>query len=341
MNKKLNYKLCITILILLLIVFAISSMLIGRYSLSAQDSFKILMYKMGIPNINKTWTNLQESVITTIRMPRVLTAIFVGAGLSVAGASFQGIFHNPLVSPDILGVSASAGFGAALGIIIGSQTSSLVSIFAFTFGIVGVGSAYFLSRVHKTTPTVMMVLSGVIVSSLANAGISILKYFADPLEQLPAITFWLMGSLDSVRLKEAFIAIPVISICLTILFLLGFRIDLLSMGENEAKSLGVRPERLKDLVIITSTLISAISVYICGTIGWIGLIIPHVSRMLVGPSYRKLLPTAALLGGMFLLFIDDLVRTISESSLPLSIVISLVGAPFFATLLRKTKGEWI
>lgn len=341
MNKKLNYKLCITILILLLIVFAISSMLIGRYSLSAQDSFKILMYKMGIPNINKTWTNLQESVITTIRMPRVLTAIFVGAGLSVAGASFQGIFHNPLVSPDILGVSASAGFGAALGIIIGSQTSSLVSIFAFTFGIVGVGSAYFLSRVHKTTPTVMMVLSGVVVSSLANAGISILKYFADPLEQLPAITFWLMGSLDSVRLKEAFIAIPVISICLTILFLLGFRIDLLSMGENEAKSLGVRPERLKALVIITSTLISAISVYICGTIGWIGLIIPHVSRMLVGPSYRKLLPTAALLGGMFLLFIDDLVRTISESSLPLSIVISLVGAPFFAALLRKTKGEWI
>ncbi|MGP1598900.1 FecCD family ABC transporter permease [Peptoanaerobacter stomatis] len=341
MNKKLNYKLCITILILLLIVFAISSMLIGRYSLSAQDSFKILMHKMGIPNINKTWTSLQESVITTIRMPRVLTAIFVGAGLSVAGASFQGIFHNPLVSPDILGVSASAGFGAALGIIIGSQTSSLVSIFAFTFGIVGVGSAYFLSRVHKTTPTVMMVLSGVVVSSLANAGISILKYFADPLEQLPAITFWLMGSLDSVRLKEAFIAIPVISICLTILFLLGFRIDLLSMGENEAKSLGVRPERLKALVIITSTLISAISVYICGTIGWIGLIIPHVSRMLVGPSYRKLLPTAALLGGMFLLFIDDLVRTISESSLPLSIVISLVGAPFFAALLRKTKGEWI
>lgn len=341
MNKKLNYKLCITILILLLIVFAISSMLIGRYSLSAQDSFKILIYKMGIPNINKTWTSLQESVITTIRMPRVLTAIFVGAGLSVAGASFQGIFHNPLVSPDILGVSASAGFGAALGIIIGSQTSSLVSIFAFTFGIVGVGSAYFLSRVHKTTPTVMMVLSGVVVSSLANAGISILKYFADPLEQLPAITFWLMGSLDSVRLKEAFIAIPVISICLTILFLLGFRIDLLSMGENEAKSLGVRPERLKALVIITSTLISAISVYICGTIGWIGLIIPHVSRMLVGPSYRKLLPTAALLGGMFLLFIDDLVRTISESSLPLSIVISLVGAPFFAALLRKTKGEWI
>jgi len=316
-------------------------MLIGRYSLSAQDSFKMLMYKMGISNINKTWTNLQESVITTIRMPRVLTAIFVGAGLSVAGASFQGIFHNPLVSPDILGVSASAGFGAALGIIIGSQTSSLVSIFAFTFGIVGVGSAYFLSRVHKTTPTVMMVLSGVVVSSLANAGISILKYFADPLEQLPAITFWLMGSLDSVRLKEAFIAIPVIFICLTILFLLGFRIDLLSMGENEAKSLGVRPERLKALVIITSTLISAISVYICGTIGWIGLIIPHVSRMLVGPSYRKLLPTAALLGGMFLLFIDDLVRTISESSLPLSIVISLVGAPFFAALLRKTKGEWI
>ncbi|MGP1410921.1 MAG: FecCD family ABC transporter permease [Peptoanaerobacter stomatis] len=341
MNKKLNYKLCITILLLLLIAFAISSMLIGRYSLSAQDSFKILMSKMGISNINKTWTDLQESVITTIRMPRVLTAIFVGAGLSVAGASFQGIFHNPLVSPDILGVSASAGFGAALGIIIGSQTSSLVSILAFTFGIVGVGSAYFLSRVHKTTPTVMMVLSGVVVSSLANAGISILKYFADPLEQLPAITFWLMGSLDSVRLKEALIAIPVISICLTILFLLGFRIDLLSMGENEAKSLGVRPERLKALVIITSTLISAISVYICGTIGWIGLIIPHVSRMLVGPSYRKLLPTAALLGGMFLLFIDDLVRTISESSLPLSIVISLVGAPFFAALLRKTKGEWI
>ncbi|WP_455090132.1 FecCD family ABC transporter permease [Peptoanaerobacter stomatis] len=341
MNKKLNYKLCITILILLLIVFAISSMLIGRYSLSAQDSFKILMSKIGISNINKTWTDLQESVITTIRMPRVLTAIFVGAGLSVAGASFQGIFHNPLVSPDILGVSASAGFGAALGIIISSQTSSLVSILAFTFGIVGVGSAYFLSKVHKTTPTVMMVLSGVVVSSLANAGISILKYFADPLEQLPAITFWLMGSLDSVRLKEALIAIPVISICLTILFLLGFRIDLLSMGENEAKSLGVRPERLKALVIITSTLISAISVYICGTIGWIGLIIPHVSRMLVGPSYRKLLPTAALLGGMFLLFIDDLVRTISESSLPLSIVISLVGAPFFAALLRKTKGEWI
>ena len=341
MNKKLNYKLCITILLLLLIAFAISSMLIGRYSLSAQDSFKILMSKMGISNINKTWTDLQESVITTIRMPRVLTAIFVGAGLSVAGASFQGIFHNPLVSPDILGVSASAGFGAALGIIIGSQTSSLVSILAFTFGIVGVGSAYFLTRVHKTTPTVMMVLSGVVVSSLANAGISILKYFADPLEQLPAITFWLMGSLDSVRLKEALIAIPVISICITILFLLGFRIDLLSMGENEAKSLGVRPERLKALVIITSTLISAISVYICGTIGWIGLIIPHVSRMLVGPSYRKLLPTAALLGGMFLLFIDDLVRTISESSLPLSIVISLVGAPFFAALLRKTKGEWI
>lgn len=341
MKKKINFKLCISLLIILLILFAVVSLLIGRYNISPHESFRILLYKLKLPFIKKTWTDLQESVVTTIRMPRIIVAIFVGAGLSVAGASFQGIFHNPLVSPDILGVSASAGFGAALGIIIGSQTSSLVSIFAFTFGIIGVGSAYFLSRVHKTTPTVMMVLSGVVVSSLANAGISILKYFADPLEQLPAITFWLMGSLDSVRLKEALICVPVISVCLIALFLLGFRIDLLSMGENEAKSLGVRPERLKALVIMASTLISAMSVYICGTIGWIGLIIPHISRMLVGPSYKKLLPTSALLGAMFLLLIDDIVRTISESSLPLSIVISLVGAPFFAMLLRKTKGEWI
>ncbi len=309
----------------------------GRYSIAPWDVLQILGAK--IFGFHHNLPDTLETIVINVRLPRALLAMLVGSGLSISGASFQGIFSNPLVSPDILGVTAAAGFGAAVAIL-ASASATVIQISAFAFGILGVALAYMISRVYKTTPTLMLVLAGVIVAALFSAFTSATKFVADPEAKLPAITFWLMGSLASASWKDvARVIIPVL-IGSGALLLLRWRLNLLAMGDVEARSLGVRTELLKGVIIICTTLVSAASVCVAGVIGWIGLIIPHVARMLVGPDHRVLLPASMAVGAGYLLLIDDIARTITAAEIPLGILTAIIGAPFFAYLLRKTKGGW-
>jgi iron complex transport system permease protein len=327
--------------ILLLIVLPLAifyiSLFVGRYPISPLTVIQVMLSK--IFPIEPSWAETIENIIFRIRLPRTLLAMFVGSALSVSGASFQGMFRNPLVSPDILGVSAAAGFGAALAILI-SGNSVTIQVLAFVFGIFGVFLTYLISRVYKTTPVLILVLSGVVVGAFFSALISATKYVADPYEKLPAITFWLMGSLASASIKDLITAVPPILLGTVGLLMVRWRINILAMGDEEARSLGIRTEILKFFIIFCCTLVTASAVCVSGMIGWVGLIIPHVGRMLVGPDHKQLLPASMALGATYLLVIDDLARTVTSAEIPLGILTAVIGAPFFAYLIRRTKGGW-
>ncbi|HHY37854.1 MAG TPA: iron ABC transporter permease [Clostridia bacterium] len=248
------------------------------------------------------------------------------------------MFHK-LVSPFVLGVSAGAGFGAALAIVMEGSMAT-VQMLSFVFGIIAVAITYFTSRVYKTTPILMLVLSGMVVSALFQSLLSLLKYTADTEDKLPAIVFWLMGSMGSVGLKDLPFALLSITVGSSGLVLIRWRLNVLSMGDQEARSLGVNTELLKGIIVVCTTLISSVVVAFCGIIGWVGLVIPHLCRMLVGPDHRVLIPTALSIGAAYLILIDNLARIISPAEVPLGILTALVGAPFFMFLLRKTKGGW-
>lgn len=314
------------------------SFLVGRYAIDPWEAMRIMLSKL-IP-IEPTWSGIDEKVIWEVRWPRTLMAVLVGAALSCSGAVYQGVFRNPLVSPDILGVSAAASFGAALAIILADAYSPMVPTLAFAMGISGVVLAYGLARVKGMTPTIMLVLAGVVVSSVFNAGVSMMKYLADPEDDLPAITFWLMGSLSGMRWDNLAFASPIILLALLGTFSIAWRLNLLTMGDSEARSLGVHVQRTRAVAVICATAMTATAVSQSGAIGWVGLVIPHMARIVVGPDHRKMLPMAAVMGAAFLLVIDSITRSASESSLPLSIPIALVGAPFFAVLLRRSTGVW-
>ncbi|MDN7024829.1 iron ABC transporter permease [Methanoculleus sp. FWC-SCC1] len=292
-----------------------------------------------LPMLEQTWESVESTVIFQIRLPRVLGALLVGGGLSVAGASFQGLFKNPLVSPDILGVSSGAGFGAALAILL-SGNPLMIQLSAFCFGIIAVVATYSISRVYKTTSTLVLVLSGIVVGALFSAFLSLLKYLADPYDTLPAIVFWLMGSLSAVSNDDIIAVAPPILIAGFCLYAIRWRINLLSVGEEEARALGVDTERMTGVIIVAATVITASAVCISGIIGWVGLVVPHVGRMFVGPDFRRLIPTSALLGASFLLVVDDISRTLTATEIPLGVLTALIGAPFFAYLLTKKKVGW-
>ena len=314
------------------------SFLVGRYAIDPWEAVRIMASRFLA--VEHTWRELDAKVVWEVRWPRTLMAVLVGAALSCSGAVYQGVFRNPLVSPDILGVSAAASFGAALAILLSGAFSPLVPSLAFGMGILGVLLAYALARVKGMTPTIMLVLSGVVVSSIFNAGVSIMKYLADPEDDLPAITFWLMGSLSGMRWENLAFAAPIIVVGLAVLMVITWQLNLLTMGDAEARSLGANAQRTRLIAIVCATAMTATAVSQSGAIGWVGLVIPHMARILVGPDHRKLVPMAAVLGAAFLLTIDSLTRTVSESSLPLSIPTALVVAPFFAILLRRSKGVW-
>jgi iron complex transport system permease protein len=265
--------------------------------------------------------------------------MLIGASLSISGSAFQGMFQNPLVSPDILGVTAGAGFGAALGILL-SGSVIVIQLFALAFGILAVVLTYLISRVYRTTPTLMLVLSGIVVGSIFGALLSLTKYVADPQQKLPAIVFWLMGSLATVSKRDVVYACPPMLLGMGILLLLRWRVNLLSMGDDEARALGVNPDRLKAVLITACTVATAAGVSVSGIIGWVGLVIPHLGRMLVGPDHRSLMPVSLALGAMYLVVIDDLARSLMAAEIPLGILTAIVGAPFFAVMLRRTRGGW-
>ena len=281
-----------------------------------------------------------EIVLLRVRLPRVAAAALVGAALAGAGASYQTLFRNPLVSPDILGVSTGAGLGAVLGILLSLPVAGIQAL-AFVTGLGTVALVYVIAaalRGHDRT--LVLVLSGVVMGALAGACISLVKILADPYDQLPAITFWLLGSLAGVKAHDLVGVIPLVLAGLVPLVLLRWRIGVLSLGDDEARSLGVDVTRLRALVIFAATLMTASVVAISGVIGWIGLMMPHIARMLVGPNFDRLLPAAMLLGAMFLLLVDTLARTMARIETPLGILAALLGGPFFLWLLARGRKGW-
>ncbi|HOM96262.1 MAG: iron ABC transporter permease [Candidatus Methanofastidiosa archaeon] len=324
-------------LLVLPIVIFIFSMFIGRYVISPILVIKILLSK--IIYIDPTWHPTMESVIWDVRLPRAVAAMLVGAGLSVSGASFQGLFKNPLVSPQILGVSAGAGFGAALALLLLDKLI-LVQISAFIGGVVAVAFTYKISKIYKTTPLLMLVLSGMVTAALFSALTSLIKYVADPLNKLPAVVFWLMGSFNAVSRGDLVFLGPFIIVGSAVLVLIRWRINVLSLGEEEARSMGINTEQLKFIIISSATIITAASVCMSGIIGWVGLVIPHVGRILVGPDHKKLIPVSLILGASYLLIVDDIARSAISTEIPIGILTAIIGAPFFAYLIRKSKSGW-
>lgn len=275
-------------------------------------------------------------LVVFVRLPRALAAALVGASLAAAGAAYQGVFRNPLVNPGLLGVSNGAGFGAALAIVVLGGGAAVYPS-AFLFGVAAVALSYWIARVYRTAPTIMLLLGGTIVSSVFASLVSLLKYLADADTQLPDIVFWLMGSLASVGWDTLWAAVPM-ALGMGVLMLYAWRIDVLSMGDKEARSLGLEVSRDKSIVIAGATLATAGAVCLAGVIGWVGLVIPHIGRMLVGSDSRRLIPVSMALGATFLMVVDTLARTLTPNEIPLGILTALVGAPFFVYLLKKTKG---
>ncbi len=319
---------------LILILIFMVSFTIGRYPLSLGLLVKVLASKV-LP-IVKTWPDTIETVIFKIRFPRIIAAILVGGSLSVSGAVYQGMFKNPLVSPDILGVSSGAAFGAALAIFL-SLPRAGIQITSFIFGLAAVTLVYLISSKIKEDPITSLVITGVLISSIFTSLTSSIKYIADTNDKLPTITFWLMGSLANITLRDIKSIIIPIAVGIIPLYILRWRLNVLSLDEDEAKTLGLDTGKIRFIVVISSTLITAASVSISGMIGWIGLVIPHLSRMIVGPDYRVLLPTTILLGSSYLLLIDNLARSLATVEIPIGILTSLVGAPFFIFLLVSNR----
>ena len=289
-------------------------------------------------NVPPYWESAVYKVVFQVRIPRILLAIFVGGGLAVSGASYQTLFKNPMVSPDILGVSAGAGFGAALAMVCGASWAK-IQFSALFFGLAAVAIAYAIGSAYAygKTEITTLVLAGVIVSSLFQALLSVVKTYADTDSQLPSITFWLMGSLGKGDMDDVCLMLPVTAACMVILFLFRNQIDVLAAGEEEAASMGINVRLVRFLVILTSTLMTVVSVSICGMIGWVGLVILHISRIFTGASYSRLIAVSFLFGGFFLLLMDNLIRGAGGVELPLGVLTALVGTPVFALLLIRSK----
>ncbi len=335
-KTKISFWKIIVILSLLLLVCIVLAVCVGKFPVTPLESLEVLFTQIfGQENNLSEMTN---NVVMGLRIPRILVSVTVGAALSVAGASYQGVFKNPLVSPDFLGVSGGACIGAALAIVM-ALPYEFTQIFAFLGGIFAVAITISIPMALKNKTNIVLVLSGVIVGSAASSVLGFIKYIADPETELAAITYWTMGNFSYVTLEELFVVFPAVLICLVVLFLISWRIDILSLGEDEAKTLGINITFTRNITIICSTILTATSVSLCGTIGWIGLVIPHFARMTTGANHTKLLPVSALIGGLFMLFIDTLTRTIGPEEMPVSILTGIIGAPFYLILLMKNQKE--
>ena len=327
----------IGLIILSPFILAIVSLFIGQYALDPVTVFTILFSP--ITHADQTWSEAQANVIFNIRIPRIIGAFLIGGGLSVAGAVYQSLFRNPMVSPDILGVSSGSGFGAAIAILC-SLPILMIEASAFVFGLVSVVFAVTLSKIYKGESILVLVLSGIIMGSLFTSLISLIKYVADPTSKLPAITYWLMGSLSAVSMPDILMAIPFILPGALYCMVIGWRLNAFSLGDEEAGTLGIDTTRLKYILILISTLITAFSVCICGIIGWIGLVIPHLGRMLVGPDNARLIPVSFFLGAAYLILIDNIARNATSAEIPLGILTAIVGVPFFAYIMAKRDVGW-
>lgn len=320
------------VLILLPVAAFLISFQLGRYPITAPELLHTLFYHFADPS--QIADPNMETTLFNIRLPRVLAVLLVGGGLSMAGAAYQGMFKNPMVSPDILGASAGAAFGACLAMLLGLATP-VIQLCSFCGGLLAVFVAATATRRFSMDPILGLVLGGVMVSSLFQSGTSAIKLLADAEDKLPQITFWLMGSFNIMNTRKLLSILLPIGAGIVILFLLRWQLNILSFGDEEARSMGIRTRRVRNLIIFASTLITAASVSVCGMVGWVGLVIPHVGRALVGPDYRRLIPVCAILGSTFLLLVDNVARTTFSVELPIGILTSFIGVPFFLFIFRS------
>jgi iron complex transport system permease protein len=313
---------------------------LGRYPLSFCDIADFAEAALGWTALEPTRYDLLHNIIVEIRIPRVLAAGLVGAALASSGASFQAVFRNPLVSPGILGVLGGASFGAALGILFFGN-GVMVQIMAFALGIVAVGAGVAIANLFGSASAVMLVLGGMISGALFTSLLSIVKYTADPNDQLPAIVYWLMGSFSNINLKQATLAGAPILLGVACLSALGRALDAMSMGDDEARSLGIPVDAVRYGVIAAATLISSLSVALAGMIGWVGLIVPHFARLALGPLNSRLLPASAMLGAIFLILADCVARVAAHAEIPIGVITELFGIPAFIAVLRHARREWL
>jgi len=318
-------------LTLALAALSFGALMIGPYALSPAEI---------VASLFGQGAEQADIVIWNIRLPRIFAALLVGGALAAAGASYQALFRNPLVSPDILGVSAGAGLGAVIGIFL-SLPVAAIQLAAFLGGLGAVALVMLVAAsIRNTDRTLSLVLTGIVIGALAGAATSLLKVLADPYDQLPAITFWLLGSLATITSDDVWPVIPAVAIGLVPLFLLRWRINVLSLGDEEARSLGVDAARTRLIVIVAATLVTASATAIAGVVGWVGLVIPHIARMLTGPGFGRLLPVSFIIGAGYMLIVDTLARTIAATEVPLGILTAIIGAPFFVWLLARGRSGW-
>lgn len=328
MDRK--FRVCMITGCIATLFLALIALCLGQYTIALQDVIKVLtLQEVDLVNA--------ETVIFNIRIPRILVSLIVGSGLATAGASFQALFSNPLATPDTLGCSNGASFGAALGILLGLNALG-IQISALIFGILAVVLVFVFTRYRHANQIMMIILGGMVVSSLFSALVSLIKYVADPNDVLPVITFWLMGSFSNSTVRSLYTGVPMIILGMMILYLMRYRMNALSLKEEEAASLGINVRKNRMIVIIASSLITASVVSMCGVVGWVGLLIPHISRMLFGNNHTKVIPGCIVFGALFMLVIDTIARCMYQAEIPVSILTAIIGAPVFLLLLRKTGG---
>lgn len=328
MDRK--YRVCMITGCIATLFLALIALCLGQYTIALQDVIKVLtLQKVDLVNA--------ETVIFNIRIPRILVSLIVGSGLATAGASFQALFSNPLATPDTLGCANGASFGAALGILLGLNALG-IQISALIFGILAVVLVFVFTRYRHANQIMMIILGGRVVSSLFSALVSLIKYVADPNDVLPVITFWLMGSFSNSTVRSLYTGVPMIILGMMILYLMRYRMNALSLKEEEAASLGINVRQNRMIVIVASSLITASVVSMCGVVGWVGLLIPHISRMLFGNNHTKVIPGCIVFGALFMLIIDTIARCMYQAEIPVSILTAIIGAPVFLLLLRKTGG---
>jgi len=320
----------------LLLAAAAIGLVAGQYPVSLSEVMASLLRGVGFGPHPEHDVTMLDAVVWDIRLPRVLAAALVGASLAVAGATYQGLFRNPLVSPDILGVSAGAGLGATAGLFLGFSVAA-VQLASFVGGLAAVACVYFISMsIRRHDTTLVLVLAGVAVGTFLGAGISLLKVLADPYTQLPSITFWLLGGLSTITLRDTAFIFPCLIVGMSPLLLLRWKVNVLTLNDEEARALGINTTSARVVFIISATLLSSAAVAFTGIIAWVGLVIPHVARLLVGPDFSRLLPASALVGAIFLILTDTLSRSAVSIELPLGVLTALVGAPFFLLLLARS-----
>lgn len=332
-NKR-KGRLINTAFFVVLLILILVCLCMGKYSISPGECMKIIFGR--VFGIHGTWDSMDANLLLGVRLPRTMATVIVGASLALSGAVYQSVFKNPLVSPDFLGVSSGACVGAAIAILM-SLGSMMVQVFAFFGGILAVSLTIVIPRMLRSESNVMLVLSGIIVGGAMSSVLGFIKYIADPQTQLAAITYWQLGSFAYVDGIGVMSVLPLSMVAAVILVAMSWWINVLSMGEQEARSLGANLSLLRGLCIVCSTVLTAGAVCISGTIGWIGLVMPHFGRMMVGSDNRILLPACCFVGGIFMLIVDTVTRIIGPAEMPVSILTGIIGAPFFAWLLYRQR----